>query len=37
VVTTWETVIGFVIAAFVGEAVAVVMIYSSSVEKTMYR
>jgi NitT/TauT family transport system permease protein len=35
-VTTWETVIGFVIAAVVGELVAVVMIYSESLEKTMY-
>ncbi|MBY6414615.1 ABC transporter permease [Rhodococcus sp. BP-252] len=35
-VTTYETVAGFVIAALVGEAVAVLMIYSSSLEKTMY-
>lgn len=35
-VTTYETVAGFIIAAIVGEAVAVMMIYSSSVEKTMY-
>lgn len=35
-VTTYETVAGFVIAAVVGEAVAVLMIYSSSIEKTMY-
>jgi NitT/TauT family transport system permease protein len=35
-VTTWETVIGFVIAAIVGELVAVLMIYSSSLEKTLY-
>jgi len=35
-VTTWETVIGFVIAAIVGELVAVVMIYSAGVEKTVY-
>lgn len=35
-VTTWETVIGFVIAAVVGEFVAVMMIYSASLEKTVY-
>ncbi|MGV0742244.1 ABC transporter permease [Mycolicibacterium sp. XJ870] len=35
-VTTWETVIGFLIAAIVGELVAVVMIYSTSLEKTVY-
>ncbi|MCF6387979.1 ABC transporter permease [Mycobacterium sp. MBM] len=35
-VTTWETVIGFVIATVVGIAVAVLMIYSSSFEKTVY-
>ncbi|PJK20911.1 ABC transporter permease [Mycolicibacterium goodii] len=35
-VTAWETVIGFVIAAIVGELVAVVMIYSAGVEKTVY-
>ncbi len=35
-VTTYETVAGFLIAAVVGEAVAVLMIYSSSIEKTMY-
>ena len=35
-VTTWETVIGFVIAAVVGELVAVAMVYSSSLEKTLY-
>ncbi|WP_235624308.1 ABC transporter permease [Mycolicibacterium goodii] len=35
-VTTWETVLGFVIAAIVGELVAVVMIYSAGVEKTVY-
>jgi NitT/TauT family transport system permease protein len=35
-VTTWETVTGFVIAAVVGELVAVVMIYSESLEKTLY-
>ncbi|WP_336715469.1 ABC transporter permease [Arthrobacter sp. USHLN218] len=35
-VTTIETVIGFAIAFIVGELVAVMMIYSKSVEKTMY-
>jgi NitT/TauT family transport system permease protein len=35
-VTTWETVIGFVIAAVFGVFVAVVMIYSASLEKTVY-
>ena len=35
-VTTYETIAGFVIAGLVGIAVAVVMIYSSSIEKTMY-
>ena len=35
-VTTWETVIGFVIAAIIGEFVAVIMIYSASLEKTVY-
>jgi NitT/TauT family transport system permease protein len=35
-VTTWETVLGFVIAALVGEFVAVMMIYSASLEKTVY-
>lgn len=35
-VTTWETVIGFAIAAVFGVFVAVVMIYSSSLEKTVY-
>lgn len=35
-VTTWETVIGFAIAAVVGVFVAVVMVYSTSVEKTVY-
>jgi NitT/TauT family transport system permease protein len=35
-VTTWETVIGFIIAAVVGEFVAVMMIYSASLEKTVY-
>ena len=35
-VTTLETVLGFVIAFIVGELVAVLMIYSKSLEKTMY-
>jgi NitT/TauT family transport system permease protein len=35
-VTTWETVIGFLIAAIVGEFVAVMMIYSAGLEKTVY-
>ena len=35
-VTTWETIIGFAIAAAVGILVAVVMVYSSTVEKTVY-
>ena len=35
-VTTWETVIGFLIAAVVGEFVAVIMVYSASLEKTVY-
>lgn len=35
-VTTWETVIGFIIATVVGIFVAVMMIYSSSFEKTVY-
>ncbi|VEG53881.1 binding-protein-dependent transport system inner membrane protein [Mycolicibacterium aurum] len=35
-VTTWETVIGFAIAAVFGVFVAVVMIYSASLEKTVY-
>ena len=35
-VTTWETVIGFIIATAVGIFVAVMMIYSSSFEKTVY-
>ncbi|MFC8410056.1 ABC transporter permease [Arthrobacter sp. NPDC057259] len=34
--TTLETVLGFAIAFIVGELVAVLMIYSSSLEKTMY-
>lgn len=35
-VTTYETVVGFAIAALIGEAVALVMIYSRGVERTMY-
>ncbi|MEU4596869.1 ABC transporter permease [Nocardia sp. NPDC023988] len=35
-VTTYETVVGFIIAALIGEAVALVMIYSRGVERTMY-
>ncbi|CAM4039474.1 MULTISPECIES: ABC transporter permease [Tsukamurella] len=35
-VTTWETVIGFIIAAIVGVTVAVVMVYSPNIEKTLY-
>jgi NitT/TauT family transport system permease protein len=35
-VTTLETVLGFIIAFVVGELVAVLMIYSRSLEKTMY-
>lgn len=35
-VTTWETVIGFIIATVVGVFVAVMMIYSTSFEKTVY-
>lgn len=35
-VTTWETVIGFVIAAVFGVFVAVVMMYSVNLEKTVY-
>ena len=35
-VTTWETVIGFLIAAAVGLLVAVLMVYSASLEKTVY-
>ena len=35
-VTTWETVVGFAIAAVVGELVAVIMVYSASLEKTVY-
>jgi NitT/TauT family transport system permease protein len=35
-VTGWETIVGFVIAAIIGEFVAVVMVYSSNLEKTLY-
>ncbi|MEU7628716.1 ABC transporter permease [Nocardia sp. NPDC049220] len=35
-VTTYETVVGFIIAALIGEVVALVMIYSRGVERTMY-
>ena len=35
-VTTVETVIGFAIAVVIGELVAVMMIYSKTVEKTAY-
>ena len=35
-VTAWETVIGVVIAAIVGVLTAVVMVYSASLEKTVY-
>ncbi len=35
-VTTYETVVGFIIAALIGEAVALVMIYSRGIERTMY-
>lgn len=35
-VTTYETVLGFVIAVAVGVLAAVVMVYSSTVEKTLY-
>jgi NitT/TauT family transport system permease protein len=34
--TTWETLVGFVLAAATGLLAAVVMVYSSTVEKTMY-
>ncbi|MEH3141334.1 MAG: ABC transporter permease [Mycobacterium kyogaense] len=34
--TTWETVVGFAIATVVGVFVAVVMVYSSNIEKTVY-
>lgn len=35
-VTTWETVLGFIIAAVFGVFVAVVMMYSVNLEKTVY-
>ena len=35
-VTTYETIAGFLIASVIGVVIAVVMIYSSSIEKTMY-
>ncbi|MGI6877210.1 ABC transporter permease [Microbacterium sp. gxy059] len=35
-VTTYETIIGFVIAVVIGVLVAVVMVYSSGLEKTLY-
>ncbi|RII20625.1 putative aliphatic sulfonates transport permease protein SsuC [Streptomyces sp. YIM 130001] len=35
-VTTYETLLGFVIAVVVGVVAAVVMVYSSTVEKTLY-
>lgn len=35
-VTTYETVIGFVIAVVLGLLVAVIMVYSSGLEKTLY-
>ena len=35
-VTTWETLVGFVIAAALGVAMAIVMVYSTSLEKTVY-
>jgi NitT/TauT family transport system permease protein len=35
-VTTWETLIGFAIAAVVGVLVAIFMVYSQSLEKTLY-
>jgi NitT/TauT family transport system permease protein len=35
-VTTYETILGFVIAVIVGVLAAVVMVYSPSVEKTLY-
>jgi NitT/TauT family transport system permease protein len=35
-VTALETVLGFIIAFLLGEAVAIIMVYSSAVEKTMY-
>ncbi|MGO2533332.1 ABC transporter permease [Arthrobacter rhombi] len=35
-ITTLETVLGFIIAVVLGELVAVLMVYSRSMEKTMY-
>jgi NitT/TauT family transport system permease protein len=35
-VTTYETLLGFVIAAAIGVLAAVVMVYSSTIEKTLY-
>jgi NitT/TauT family transport system permease protein len=35
-ITTYETLLGFIVAIAVGIAAAVVMVYSSAVEKTMY-
>jgi NitT/TauT family transport system permease protein len=35
-VTTYETLLGFVIAVVIGIAAAVVMVYSTTVEKTLY-
>jgi NitT/TauT family transport system permease protein len=35
-VTTYETVVGFVLAVAIGVATAVVMVYSSTVERTLY-
>lgn len=35
-VTTYETVLGFAVAVVVGVAAAVIMVYSTSVEKTLY-
>ncbi|MGO1543333.1 MAG: ABC transporter permease [Gulosibacter sp.] len=35
-VTTWETLLGFVISVVVGIAVAIVMVYSRTLERTFY-
>ncbi len=35
-VTTWETLVGFVIATVLGVLMAVVMVYSANLEKTVY-
>ncbi|KAB1642242.1 ABC transporter permease [Gulosibacter chungangensis] len=35
-VTTWETVLGFLISVVVGIAVAIVMVYSRTLERTFY-